>query len=262
MHRLDDETLLAYVDGTLPPDQRREVEIALANDAHARAVVEQLRTVPATALRQAFAVESDDSKSTKLADWLAAQQARSSARRRVTRSTALVAAVAFLIIGSVVGYFASSLAPWRQTEVTTSKDWIMQVADYQRLYRRDTVAGNASSPVDIRQAEVWLSQHLGATLEIPELSTFGLRFRRGQVLFADGEPIAQLVYVPADGEPVALCIIRARGENSTPANARIHGLNLVHWQKNGFDYLIIGDAKLDLLDRIARTLVVRPAISG
>lgn len=43
MRRIDDETLMAFVDGELPPEQRAEVEAAIAADPQLRSAVERQR---------------------------------------------------------------------------------------------------------------------------------------------------------------------------------------------------------------------------
>ncbi len=50
----------------------------------------------------------------------------------------------------------------------------------------------------------------GLPLAVPDLQNAGLTFKRLQRLRFHGKPLVQIVYLPAHGEPVALCVVKSQ----------------------------------------------------
>ena len=55
---------------------------------------------------------------------------------------------------------------------------------------------------------------------VPDLRAEGLTFKRAQRLSFRGQELIQLVYLPASGDPVALCVMREKNRDSAAAHGR------------------------------------------
>ncbi len=56
----------------------------------------------------------------------------------------------------------------------------------------------------------------------------------------DGRPMAELVYTPADGPPIGLCIAFAMPGMSGAATEQRGDLTVNHWVDNGYVYSVVG----------------------
>jgi anti-sigma factor RsiW len=89
--------------------------------------------------------------------------------------------------------------------------WIMQVAQYHKIYAREQRHLVEVSAAETPHIEQWLGKRLDdLAFKVPDLSAFGLTFKGARMLVVNGAPVAQLVYLPADGRAVALCIIHSK----------------------------------------------------
>ncbi len=75
---------------------------------------------------------------------------------------------------------------------------------------------------------------------VPDLGAFGLTFKGARLLVINGEPVTQLVYLPADGRALALCIIHSKREGKPLTASRQDDLNLVDWRVKGYGFVVIG----------------------
>ena len=238
--KLTDSDLLAYVDDRLSADERRRVESALRHDLAAQAKVCRLSAVSAEEIKSALGGDGAEPIPFSLAQTIGkGPDQKSPGGRWASPWMAIAASLATLVVGGAGGYIIADKPP---VVAEASKDWITRVAEYQSLYVRDTVATARLSPDQRVQLEARLSDRLGRTIAPPDLGSFGLTFKRGQLLDIDGNAVAQLVYLPADGEPIALCVVRTALDDLSPAEGRAEGLNYSHWRDRGYAFVLIGDA--------------------
>jgi anti-sigma factor RsiW len=118
--------------------------------------------------------------------------------------------------------------------------WIMQVAEYHRVY-----AGEKRHLVEVAAAETphiesWLGKRLEMPLVVPDLTAQGLTFQGARMLVINGAPVAQLIYTPADGRAVALCIIRSPKEDKPLTASQQDDLRLVDWRTKGYGFVVVG----------------------
>jgi anti-sigma factor RsiW len=154
-----------------------------------------------------------------------------------------------LAAGIVAGYVAAGYgAAGRASAI---EPWILKVASYHAMYGRETVADGSSAAV---QSEV-LEQRLrrqGLQLKVPDLSSRGLQFVRAQQLRFDGKMILQLVYLPRQGLPIALCL--------TPADAQpdrtvtVDGVHAMTWHAGQWAYVLLGGLPWDDMEAVRREL--------
>ncbi|MEK6346865.1 MAG: anti-sigma factor [Burkholderia sp.] len=130
--------------------------------------------------------------------------------------------------------------------------WIRAAAGYQQLYVRDTVASlqpeagaTAATVADIQRVD-----HL--PVQIPDLSSQGLTFKRVQRLRFHDKPLVQIVYLPKQGKPVALCVLRDAKGDTAPASQQVDGMSVVAWRRGELGYALIaapGDVDLEGLGK-------------
>jgi anti-sigma factor RsiW len=132
--------------------------------------------------------------------------------------------------------------------------WIRAAADYQRLYTRDTVAdasvdmGASAKTVDaIRQVD-------GVALRVPDLRTAGIQFKSVARLRFNDKPLVQIVYLPAQGAPIALCVMKDSRPDQAIAQAQVNGMNVVSWRQNELSYALIGKPDSGDLGPIAQQI--------
>jgi anti-sigma factor RsiW len=296
--KIDDASLLAYVDGELSAQERAWVEKAIQESGELAARVALLRA-SGLPYQQAFAQQSlpplPESLSRNVDALIRQHLAGGSASaapaasafltrdanadesgepdedveplgpnvfrlkpraRSLPRWTWPKLAVAF-VAGAFCCGFALRLVP-QLTGVsngftTAANDsgmtpWIKAAAGYQQLYTRDTIAllqpdmnATATIVADINQAD-------NLPVQIPDLSSQGLTFKRVQRLRFHDKPLVQIVYLPAKGKPVALCVLREAKADAAPSSGKVEGMEVVAWRRGQIGYALIGEpgAAVDL----------------
>jgi anti-sigma factor RsiW len=130
--------------------------------------------------------------------------------------------------------------------------WIMQVAQYHKIYAREQRHLVEVPAAETPHIEQWLGKRLDdLAFKVPDLSAFGLTFKGARMLVVNGAPVAQLVYLPADGRAVALCIIHSKKDDKPLTASQQDDLNLVDWRVKGYGFVVIGWENPDALRAIA-----------
>ena len=107
--------------------------------------------------------------------------------------------------------------------------------------------------------EDWLTKRLGLRLKVPDLATEGLRFAGARLLVAAGQPVAQLMYLPAAGSgaglvdprAVGFCYTRTGRPELVPTRRIDDDLYLVEWRQGGYAFVVLGWQEPDFLARAA-----------
>ena len=111
---IDDETLIAFADGELPPERRRAIEAALAADPEVRAQLERQQSLRAR-ISAHYAPVAEEAVPERFAALLSAGGAEnevvSLAQRRQARARPLWQNLTALAATLVLGLFAGSLVP-------------------------------------------------------------------------------------------------------------------------------------------------------
>jgi anti-sigma factor RsiW len=148
-----------------------------------------------------------------------------------------------LAAGIVIGFLAAGIAPWSVLKFwpqEEQEDWRAAVVEYMNLYTNETFAFDDS---DLSSQEKKLSV-IGAKLNVrlaPEtLAISGLRLRTARLLSYDGAPLAEIVYVDAQGAPVLFCILGGAKTDVQAQSERRGDLSLTSWTNGGRSYLVIG----------------------
>lgn len=237
-----DEDLALFLDGEASEALTREIESALAQDPSLSAEVNSLRAA------QASYVSAQE-------DLLSLSPAMPELPRRERGMPAMLPA----FVGLAAGLVIAATVSWSLLS-KPEPGWREVVANYQSLYVTETLSGVAE-PQSISKAKLTeLSEVLGLDLtNLPEVD--GLAYRRAQQLGYKGAPLAQLTFLTANGGPVALCILRTGGADSSEIEAdTLEGMAAYSWVDDGFGVLLIGPLGDSTLSEAAQTF--RAALKG
>ncbi len=229
---LQEAMLLKFVDGQLSGNELARIEALIKVDPIAADIVQQLEQSKLP-FREAFEplleniVMGDELNNLCLE--------KSSRERKWLPKLATLAAT--LLFGVFLG--SALLSVLKENH----DDWMVQVADYQLLYVRNTVRHTQLNSDEITQLNERLNLALGAEIIIPDLSAQELTFKRGQILSVNGQPLIQLVYLPRQGDPVALCITRNLKPATEIQTRHVRGMTLAHWSNSDQEFVMVG--KLD-----------------
>jgi anti-sigma factor RsiW len=247
---VDDTMLMAYVDGQLSMDQRAELEAALAQSPELSKRLAAMRgsVLPYRAAFERQALPPMPPALRVRVEGLAGAGVGSrSLRRRNFYRLALAASMA------AVAVFCGMLPLWPTHVPTISQNaavspWIQAVADYQVLYSRETLTYTREDHALSEKIVGNLRDADGMAVSVPDLRSAGLIFKRVQRLSFHQQPVVQMVYLPGQGEPVALCVTREGGADVAPHAQRIGEMNVVVWRRDHLGYALLGkEAGSDLI---------------
>ena len=180
----------------------------------------------------------------------------------------MIGIAASVIIAALIGHLGylagantvTQAAPDASASVETqhTENFARTVAAYQKFYVRETLQG-AVAPNPVKVADR-LANQTGMQVIIPEFE--GYEFMRAQRLSIDGELLLQLVYLGAEGGPLALCYMAAvdgetgSEQSNTTGTTTLqnhHGLNTAEWQHNGHRFVIVSDAPEETLTELSQS---------
>lgn len=254
---IDDVMLMAYVDGDLPAERRAEVEAAAAESSE---VAARLKAMRASALPYGAAFERQALPPVPpaLLERIA-ELTRVSARphpvvaRREAVWPRLAAAffVGVLCAGGAVKLW-SARAPAALASAGTP--WIDAVAEYQQLYSRETLAEVVEDRGLTEKIVARLRSTDAMPLRVPDLRAAGLTFKRIQRLNFHDQAVAQIVYLPEHGGPIALCVTRESGPDEAPSAKQVGEMQAVAWRHDRLGYVLLGKGADVDLDALAKRI--------
>ena len=250
---IDDRDLLAYADGQLAPERRAEIEAAIASSAD---VARRVSAMRASALPYAAAFEAQilPPVPPELSQRIAALVSADSRRQQRGQSAWPKLATAFAAGVLCCAVALKVLSPGMTGGVPTApvEPWIQAVADYQQLYSRATVSHVTEDPQLSAHviSDLWTAD--GMKVVVPDLRTAGLSFKRVQRLSFREQPVVQMVYLPDQGEPVALCVMRDMRPDEKPRAQQIGELSTVAWRHGELGYVLLGKAPAHALMELGR----------
>ncbi|MFM0171079.1 anti-sigma factor family protein [Paraburkholderia sediminicola] len=144
-----------------------------------------------------------------------------------------------LRLGSGVGP-ASTAGASLASVGTGVSPWVAAAASYQQLYSRDTLANIEADPALVAKTTAQIRDDDGLAVRIPDLSAYGLTFKRVQRLRFNDKPLVQIVYLPERGAPVALCVMKEAKPDTRSASQQVASMNVVTWRQSELGYALIG----------------------
>lgn len=252
---IDDTELLAYVDGHLPRARRAEVEAAAASSP---GVAARLNAMRASALRYAAAFDAQvlpalpPELEQRVGDLLSAC-ARQGRRRESSWPRLAVAFAAGTLCCAIALKLLPSAALPDVAAVQVSP-WIKAVADYQQLYSRATLANVTEDPALSARVINALHVNDGIAVIVPDLRGAGLTFKRVQRLSFHDRPVVQMVYLPEQGEPIALCVTPDTRPDEAPHAQQIGEMSGVAWRRDNLGYVVLSKGPAGTLLELGRRI--------
>jgi anti-sigma factor RsiW len=248
---IDEDDFHAFVDGQLPPEQRRAVMAYLAGSPDEAARMDHYRT-----LNEAFHLAYDEvlyeplpkrlrvehyrgksSWTGWLSDWIGLSRLGPVAR---------FAGVALLLLAGTGGGWLMHDRYDNQEVETPAMSFARQAANAHLLFAPDL-----RHPVEFGADQqdsllLWLSERLGQAMHAPDLQELGYALVGGRLLPASGQPAAQLMYENPDAHRITL-YIRAGwatplsgAHEGTVSFAGEGGTSMVYWIEGSLAYALIG----------------------
>ena len=172
---------------------------------------------------------------------------------------------ASVMIAALAGYLAGAgpATPVASPDALTVdnllqlENFASRVAAYQEFYVRETLHGTvAPNPSKVSAR---LANQTGMQVVIPQFEDY--KFMRAQRLSIDGNLLLQLVYLGAEGRPLALCYMASvKNEAAVQSNGtqktiieNHHGLNTAEWQHSGHRFVIVSDASEKKLQELSQS---------
>lgn len=268
MTELSDELLVAYVDGQLAREQIRAVEKVLAQDDVIARRVAALQEAHGR-LEAAFeAILASEMGEVTAAPRLALSEWRESEPPRLRSNAAWAGA------GIVIGLIAAvAIQDWpltlpdlgalrealftRQSEAPALPAWQADAARAQSLLSRASVEVGLESQANHDFIAYQLAEAIGPDVRLPNLEPQGFRFVRAQILRYGDQPLAQLLYLPAQRDPLALYAMEGHRDR-LPVFAQEAGIGTVFWCEDGIAYLLAGREDEATLYRLAEKIRHEP----
>jgi anti-sigma factor RsiW len=265
MTELSDELLVAYVDGRLAKDQKRAVAKVLDQDKVLARRVEVLKDAHQR-LEAAFdAILAGAEQELMSTVPLAPPASPTQRRNGLTKLGFATAGVGLALLLLVFGFGL----PERTTEIAMENgapipaepappramSWHERALIAQPLLSRESVEVDPASQSNRDLVGFQLARSLGPEAKVPDLASQGLKFRRGQLLRADGKPMAQLLYLGATGGPLALYLVQGGGGGSREPVFRKEGsVRSLLWRSGGLSHLLVGEAERSHLESLVASI--------
>ena len=260
--KIDEMTLRAYVDDELAASQREQVETQLAQQPALRAQVQALQ---ASRLPYRSAFESDAlpampaslraevASLTALDSSASESESESAGSSLFSRFDQLLNRRRWLSLGAATGAgiglgFAASFAAGPFVSLLQSgagfgtqesAAWVSAIANYQALYVRATVDQNVDEAARVQRLLTDFADTAQIAVNVPDLTEAGLSFRRIQRLGYENRPLLQMIFLPAQGNPTALCALPAQLADSSLQQSELHGMQVLNWQRRGMAYVLV-----------------------
>jgi anti-sigma factor RsiW len=254
---IDETDLLAYADGYLSPERMGEVEamVARSPELAARLAAMCASVLPYGAAYEAQPLPPPPARlSARIADLIEADSRRQQPRR--SSGPRLVAAFAAGVVCCAISWTLLSTGPPLTLTARGVPPWIQAVADYQRLYSRETLANVIEDHQLSERVISELRVADGMSVRVPDLRSAGLTFKRVQRLSFHRQPVVQMVYLPEHGDPIAVCVTRDMRPDEDPRVQQIDELSTVTWRRGNLGYVLLGkapgQAMLELAQSMAR----------
>lgn len=237
-----DEDLTAFLDGEADDALVQALSAALETDAALEARLASL-DVPMDALRAGFDSLLGQAPAMPTIDPVVA----SNAMPRRWGGWAAAAAV-------VLAFGAGAYGGYSYEKPAKPLTWMQAAASYQTLYVNYTLDVPSPDIAEVQAQLARISQSVGHDLSGAQ-AIEGLDFKRAQVLGYNGKPLAQIAYVNAKGEPMALCVIKISKSVTQDIVVQTMGdLAAAHWKADGYAYLLIGGSDQTAVETWAKVV--------
>jgi len=243
--------LIAYADGLSTPEEILQVRELLQHDQSARQFLKQLELTDGW-LNDARATELDEVPA-EVNRYVYNYKSSVEQPARQNRLALVATLLLGLITGGLIATNYQLKDPGTKLGESGSSlpEWVRLVADYHRLYDRETVSTNQT--LDANALSATLSTKLGRGVVVPDLTAFDMKLIRVQSLVYENQPIVQLVYLPKNSRPVAVCILAANDAAEKELISGIHvQMRYAYWQDEGHAVVVVGNFPEQRLNETVR----------
>ena len=261
MTELSDELLVAYVDGRLAKDQKRAIAKVLDQDGVLARRVEALKDSHQR-LEAAFdailaGAEQDMMSAVPLAPPAPPRPRRNGLTKIGFATAGIGLALLLLVFGfglpdrtREIALENAALTP-AEPAPPRALSWQERALIAQPLFSRESVEVDPANQNNRDLVGLQLARALGPKAKVPDLASQGLKFRRGQLLRADGKPMAQLLYLGAAGEPLALYLLKGGGGGEEPVFRKEGSVRSLLWRSGDVSHMLVGEAERSVLEGLA-----------
>lgn len=253
---IGEDDLHAYVDGRLQPERRAIVESYLKANPEVAAQVTGWRAQRET-LREQLAPKAAEPIPARLR----IANIRISRRRgRLHRFRLIAASALLLTAGGTIGWFAKGDFP------AAGRNQPVMVSDAISAYRTFTV--DNIHPVEVRASEQdhlvqWLSNRLGKSIKVPDLTGFGFRLMGGRLLPAAADGLAaQLMYDDDRGTRLTLYLRNGETGETDYRFVREGNVAAFYWIDHGLGFALSAATSRERLLPIAEAVYREIDLSG
>ncbi len=237
-----DIDLMAYVDGTLPPEKMAEVEARLARDAEARDAVAHWRHFDN--LIHDAARAADTQPANLRIEALERQLAQKLQRRR-WRAMLLgpgLRQIAASVVLFAAGWGAHALYD-RGPSLTGAAypGFVGQTLAGHYAYTHAAHQRAEFGAEDMDEALVWLSDQMQQRIDSPALERLGYQAESARLIMVDETPVAVFYYRNPEGEQVTVSITpRGAAEPDYTLRAvRVQDDRLAYWSSDRLHYTVV-----------------------
>jgi anti-sigma factor RsiW len=282
MQQHSDEALVAYLDGELDADERRQVDSWLEADPMVRERLTALaqsgelvraayaeivnEPVPARLIAAARGETETIEAAPQEAEILVLKRPGRFAipppYRRWQIGFAAAAGLFGVIFGGAGTYFGmgmlnpmSPAVEHQLAAAAANNTWLDNAAGYYKLTVNagDTMLIDVPASNDPQAALQKISQSLPQQVRLPDLKPWGLTFRGARLVVVEGRPAAELVYVTDNKAigPLTLVIGASKQPDIPPTFDRRQDVNLLYWRHHARAYALVGQTDIGYLWGIA-----------
>ncbi len=253
MINLSDELLMAYVDGQLDKPQAAVVGGMLRDDQELAYRVSRLQQTQAQLL---------DTFGALLREGVSLNPKSPRPRRSISAGsfagypvlTLGTAGLLFLIGASVgvTGGYYSGLFPGKTKELVQlpPTNWPGDIAEFHSYFTREAMRVSPESQANPDMVKFQLAQISNAAI-LPDFSSQGLKFVRGQMLSYRGNKVMQLAYLGGKNDPLVALYISAGGLDMSMSPGQFGDVNTISWSAKELRFVIAGEMPHQALRALA-----------
>jgi anti-sigma factor RsiW len=273
MTELSDELLVAYVDGQLAREQTRAVEKVLEQDDVVAARVDALKAAHGRFESAFAAILACEMSEVMAAEPMVPRPASREGGNGLVKVGLATVGTGLALAALVAGYGWPLVVPdlmrepspspqQQQQAMVAPPSWQEQAARAHALLSRATVEIGLENQGNRDLVAFQIAQAIGPAVRLPDLETQGLKFMRAQLLRFGDKPLAQMLYLGAEKNPLALYAMRGGGGDSRLVFRQEGAVGTVSWHSEGIAYLLAGEDGEAALLRLAEKIRSEPAAPG